>query len=70
MLESLKLENVGPVPKMEIELAPRMNLLTGDNGTWKELPAGCSMVGINRALATRSQHTHDLWFSSPAMQPG
>ena len=35
MLESLKLENVGPVPKMEIELAPRMNLLTGDNGLGK-----------------------------------
>ena len=35
MLESLKLENVGPAPKMEIEFASRMNLLTGDNGLGK-----------------------------------
>ena len=35
MLESMKLENVGPAPKMEIEFSPRMNLLTGDNGLGK-----------------------------------
>ena len=35
MLESLKLENVGPAPSMELEFAPRMNLLTGDNGLGK-----------------------------------
>ena len=35
MLDSLKLENVGPASKMEIEFAPRMNLLTGDNGLGK-----------------------------------
>ena len=35
MLESLELENVGPAPGMALELAPRMNLLTGDNGLGK-----------------------------------
>ena len=35
MLESLKLENVGPASSMELEFAPRMNLLTGDNGLGK-----------------------------------
>ena len=35
MLKSLKLENVGPAPKMELEFAPRMSLLTGDNGLGK-----------------------------------
>lgn len=35
MLESLRLENVGPAPSMELELAPRLNLFTGDNGLGK-----------------------------------
>ncbi len=35
MLESLKLDNVGPASSMELEFAPRMNLLTGDNGLGK-----------------------------------
>ena len=35
MLERLKLENVGPAPEMVLDLAPRMNLITGDNGLGK-----------------------------------
>ena len=35
MLESLHLKNVGPAPSMDMELAPRLNLLTGDNGLGK-----------------------------------
>lgn len=35
MLEALRLENVGPAPKMDMELAPRLNLITGDNGLGK-----------------------------------
>lgn len=35
MLEYLRLENVGPAPVMELALAPRLNLLTGDNGLGK-----------------------------------
>lgn len=35
MLERLELENVGPAPKMVLEPAPRMNLITGDNGLGK-----------------------------------
>lgn len=35
MLESLHLENVGPAPSMDMALAPRLNLLTGDNGLGK-----------------------------------
>ncbi len=35
MLEYLHLVNVGPAPEMELELAPRLNLLTGDNGLGK-----------------------------------
>ena len=35
MLKSLELENVGPASRMTLELAPRLNLLTGDNGLGK-----------------------------------
>jgi hypothetical protein len=35
MLRYLHLTNVGPAPEMEAELAPRINLITGDNGLGK-----------------------------------
>ena len=35
MLESIHLRNVGPAPEMKMELAPRLNLITGDNGLGK-----------------------------------
>ena len=35
MLEYLRLENVGPASSMEMTLASRLNLLTGDNGLGK-----------------------------------
>ena len=35
MLECLQLRNVGPAPAMEVAFAPRLNLITGDNGLGK-----------------------------------
>ncbi|MBF0142787.1 MAG: AAA family ATPase [Magnetococcales bacterium] len=35
MLESLYLRNVGPASRMGMDLAPRLNLITGDNGLGK-----------------------------------
>jgi hypothetical protein len=35
MLTSIHLENVGPAADMKMELAPRLNLITGDNGLGK-----------------------------------
>ena len=35
MLYRLGLENVGPAPAMALEFAPRLNLITGDNGLGK-----------------------------------
>src|SRR5271156_6117879 len=35
VLEYLHLKNVGPAPEMEMALAPRLNLITGDNGLGK-----------------------------------
>lgn len=35
MLKNLNLKNVGPAPKLDLEFAQRLNLLTGDNGLGK-----------------------------------
>ena len=35
MLEYLELDNVGPAARMKIEFAPRVNIITGDNGLGK-----------------------------------
>lgn len=35
MLKNLRLKNVGPASEMELELAPRLNIITGDNGLGK-----------------------------------
>src|SRR3954464_1290957 len=35
MLTSLKLRDVGPAPRLGVELADRLNLFTGDNGLGK-----------------------------------
>lgn len=35
MLESIHLKNVGPAPEMKMDLAPRLNLITVDNGLGK-----------------------------------
>lgn len=35
MLESIHLMNVGPAPVMKMDLSPRLNLITGDNGLGK-----------------------------------
>jgi putative AbiEii toxin of type IV toxin-antitoxin system len=35
MLRSLHLKGVGPAPELSLEFAPRLNLLTGDNGLGK-----------------------------------
>ena len=35
MIEHLKLDNVGPAPEMALDFAPRLNLVTGDNGLGK-----------------------------------
>jgi hypothetical protein len=58
MLNYLKLENVGPAPKMEIDFKPRMNFLTGDNGLGKTF-----LLDIAWRVLTRT------WARSPAMPP-
>jgi AAA domain, putative AbiEii toxin, Type IV TA system len=56
MLELLHLKHVGPAPEMEMHLAPRLNLITGDNGlgktflmeiAWWALTKGWSSIPVS-----------------------
>jgi hypothetical protein len=48
MLESIHLKNVGPAPEMTMDLAPRLNLITGDNGLGKTLLLDCAWWALTR----------------------
>ena len=51
MLDSLKLANVGPAPEMEMKLAPRLNLITGDNGLGKTFLLDIAWWALTRTWA-------------------
>jgi hypothetical protein len=51
MLKRIKLEGVGPAPTMELDLAPRLNLLTGDNGLGKTFILDVAWWALTRTWA-------------------
>lgn len=53
MLESLRLKNVGPALAMRLELAPRCNLITGDNGLGKSFLLDVAWWALTRTWAGR-----------------
>ena len=61
MLEYLHLINVGPAPEMEMGLAPRLNLITGDNGLGKSFLLDVAWWALTR------RWTHDV---NPALTSG
>jgi predicted ATPase len=48
MLEMLHLKNVGPAPEMKLEFAPRLNVITGDNGLGKSFILDCAWFGMTQ----------------------
>lgn len=48
MLQYLHLQNVGPAPSMEMSLAPRLNLITGDNGLGKSFLLDVAWYALTR----------------------
>lgn len=70
MLEYLQLKNVGPAREMKLELAPRLNLITGDNGLGKTLLLDCAWWALTRTwprtwggkgVIPREEHAHIDW---------
>ncbi len=51
MLEYLELKGVGPAPEMRMDLAPRLNLITGDNGLGKSFLLDIGWWALTRTWA-------------------
>lgn len=51
MLESIHLRNVGPAPEMTMDLEPRLNLITGDNGLGKSFLLDVAWWALTRTWA-------------------
>lgn len=51
MLESVHLKNVGPAPEMTMDLAPRLNIITGDNGLGKSFLLDVAWWALTRTWA-------------------
>ena len=56
MLEHLSLENVGPAPQMTLELAKRVNLITGDNGLGKSFLLDVAWWALTRRWPREVNH--------------
>jgi hypothetical protein len=51
MLKRLTLRHVGPAPELEIEFAPRLNVITGDNGLGKSFLLDIAWWALTRTWA-------------------
>lgn len=51
MLEKIALKHVGPAPEMSVDLAPRLNLLTGDTATGKTFLLDIAWWALTRTWA-------------------
>ncbi len=58
MLEHLLLRDVGPASRLELDLAPRLNLLTGDNGLGKTFLLDIAWWCLTRTWACLSAWPH------------
>ncbi len=48
MISRLHLENLGPMPVLEVDFSPRVNIITGDNGLGKTLILDMAWYGLTR----------------------
>jgi hypothetical protein len=53
MLEKLHLKNVGPAPELEMEFAPRLNIITGDNGLGKSFILDVAWWALTGTLSSK-----------------
>jgi len=57
-LESLELSGIGPAKIMKLDLAPRLNLITGDNGLGKTFLLECAWWALSGGWADPEQPAH------------
>jgi hypothetical protein len=58
VLKHLKLSGVGPAPTMEAEFAPRLNIITGDNGLGKSFLLDLAWWALSRRWASMPALPH------------
>lgn len=51
MLNSLKLEGIGPAERLAVDFKPRLNFLTGDNGLGKSFVLDIAWWSLTRTWA-------------------
>jgi hypothetical protein len=65
MLQNIHLKGVGPAPELSLEFAPRLNLLTGDNGLGKSFVLDIAWWALTRTWAGQV-----AWPREEARRPG
>jgi hypothetical protein len=65
MLARLELHHVGPAPHLELDLAPRLNLITGDNGLGKTFLLDVAWWALTRTWASHPAAPH----RAPGLKP-
>ena len=55
MIKELHLHQIGPVPDLEAEFGPRLNLVTGDNGLGKTFLLDACWYALTRTWADGKQ---------------
>lgn len=70
MLEYLKMRDVGPAPQIEVELASRLNFLTGDNGLGKTFLLDIAWWALTRTWARMPAAPHRQKDAKPSIEYG
>ena len=63
-LESLELNGIGPAKIMKLEFAPRLNLITGDNGLGKTFLLECAWWALSGSWADPEQPAYPRYDSN------
>lgn len=69
MLKYLRLSNVGPAPEMEMTLAPRLNIITGDNGLGKSFLLDVAWWALTRRWPQEVNHAMTSGYTARPRDP-
>ena len=69
MLHHLHLKNVGPAPEMRLDLGPRLNLITGDNGLGKSFLLDVTWWALTRRWPHELNHRMTSGYTARPTDP-